>query len=52
MPEALGRYYQIYGQGLPFERLFFEVRKQLDDTVRELARERKRQDFNAELDPA
>jgi hypothetical protein len=52
MPEALGQYNNIYGQGLPFELLFFEARQRLDDTVRELARDSKRQEFNAEISPA
>ena len=33
--------YRIYGAGAPFERLFFETRQQLADTLPELAYERK-----------
>ncbi len=52
VPGPFGRYYSIYCQGLPFECLFFDARQQLDYTVRELACERKKQEFIAELDPA
>ena len=43
--------YRIYGAEAPFKRLFFETRQQLDDTIRELAYERKDREFEKASDP-
>jgi hypothetical protein len=43
--------YCIYGAGAPFERLFFEARRQLDDTIRQLGYERKECEFERALNP-
>ena len=43
--------YCIYGAGAPFERLFFEARRQLDDTIRQLGYERKEREFEKASDP-
>ncbi len=41
----------IYGTGAPFERLFFEARRQLDDAIRQLGYERKEREFQKASDP-
>ena len=43
--------YCIYGAGAPFERLFFEARKQAENAILELSYERKKREFNAQTDP-
>jgi hypothetical protein len=43
--------YCIYGAGAPFERLFFEARRQLDDAIRQLSYERKEREFEKASDP-
>jgi hypothetical protein len=43
--------YCIYGAGAPFERLFFEARRQLDDAIRQLGYERREREFERALNP-
>jgi hypothetical protein len=43
--------YCIYGAGAPFERLFFEARRQLDDAILQLGYERKEREFEKASDP-
>ena len=43
--------YCIYGAGAPFERFFFEARRQLDDAIRQLGYERKERKFKKASDP-
>ncbi len=57
MAGDLQGYYTIYGAGLPFESVFFSWRRQLDATVRELAREgnepclHEEREYYAHMDP-
>ena len=48
---ALEGYYNIYGAGAPFERLFFEAREQLKHAVERLGYERAEREYEKEMDP-
>ena len=48
---ALEGYYNIYGAGAPFERLFFEAREQLRHAVERLGYERAEREYEKEMDP-
>jgi hypothetical protein len=43
--------YCNYGAGAPFERLFFETRRQLDDSIQQLGNERKKREYEKASDP-
>ena len=48
---ALQDYYNIYGAGAPFERLFFEARRQLQHAIERLGYERAERAYEKEMDP-
>ena len=48
---ALQDYYNIYGAGAPFERLFFEARRQLQHAIERLGYERAERAYEEEMDP-
>jgi hypothetical protein len=43
--------YAIHGAGAPFERLFFEAGKELEEVILRLGNARKKPEFYAQMDP-
>jgi hypothetical protein len=50
VPGALFTHYVIYGEGAPFERLFFQARDQLMEAIKLLANERAQRAYEKEFD--